>query len=108
MIKYEVRREDSEHTITVGSIDPDGAAVSLELAIDVAVTLSRKQNCVLTVHRIDDMAWNVQDYSLLVAVYDRGAAVPCGLAGQNRHLRYDSDETDRRIIRKFNDDEEPS
>ncbi len=107
MITYEVRREGSEHTITVGSIDPDGAAVSLELAADIAATLSRKQNCVLTVHRVDDMAWNVQDYSLLVAAYDRGMAVTWSrLHGQNRHLPYISAEQDAKTLRKHTQEDE--
>lgn len=75
MIEYLVRREGSEHTIAVSSIDPDGADVSLELATDVAKVLSKAWACVLTLERLDDMAWHERDYVVPVAAYDNGEKV---------------------------------
>ena len=75
MIEYEVRRRGSEHRVVVAGPcagTPDDDAVSLALATDAAIVLSRAWACELTIWRVNDMAFREQDYAVPVATYDRG------------------------------------
>lgn len=74
MIEYEVRRRGSEHRVVVAGPcagTPDDDAVSLALATDAAIVLSRAWACELTIWQVNDMV-HEQDYAVPVATYDRG------------------------------------